>query len=499
MSKSQPKKIRIQKDPLKEFTRELNAEDKQTHKMHMQEYSTVKAGLKHMQNYQKPRKAPQSDKRKKSAIVHFEPRGPLRTPCTVMAFQRDEPTALEIVKGANARPRTSAVDLGAFRSKKVETGNAWANTVMNGLPEGDSRYPDPFTLVKTTQTVVSTSIRVSSYATSSTSSASTYDWGTAGMLKGSGVATFSEQYGLYGFGCSWSEYSSPTHTCGQVWHNAGMNVNDFYTRPNGVVLDIVPRLVGPAHTIKVYAVPLQPFVKADITTDQPLGWPTSFSEGLSGTMVSWGGREWEQDATSKGIRLITLPLDSRCFDFLGGSAERYSIGTSSGMAWSGWLWWAYGMCEGDSFDVICTCCEECILKTYLESTQYAWPATVRPSNSSARDRSNNVVKSLAEKGMTAFSMIDQVVDFAKEAWGIGKKIASFIGAAAGFLAFAPVMGQRQLKIEEKKEEKEDYDFPDRMDRGIAPTPRLVRPGPLDSRSSSSSSQSLVPSSDGRRQ
>lgn len=449
------------------------AEEKETARYHNIEVNNLRRDLKTAKQGVTLRrgvtmnKARKPVRRKSAPIVNMAPHKPQADMVPFVHITTEPIKFGDKPKALQAKPIMSAVDLGAFRAKKVNTGNAWADAVMNGMPSGDSRYPDPFTLMKTTQTVVSSTLRLGSESSSSTSG-SLYGYTASGLFKGSPIGTYSwgaldaasEPYVF-----DWHKRTG-VETTGQTWHNCGLGTDDFYTRPNGVVMDIIPRLVGPAHSIKIYAVPLLPFHMSEMTA-QPAGWPVYPNLGLSGLHVSWGGREWEIDSTSKGVRLVCLPVDSRGFDFLAGATERSAISGTAYTAWSGWMWWANGMNGEDTFDIVVSTCEEVMVKTLNESTQYAWPATEKITNSMLKDKANNVVKNLATSGFNAFSIIDQSVDFTKKSWGIGNKLSSTLGTQNGFLAFAPQIGAasspistRDSIVVNKKpdEEKKDDDF-----------------------------------------
>jgi len=244
-------------------------------------------------------------------------------------------------------------------------------------------------------------------------------------MKGSPYETFMA-HSLSSYTMSWTQGTG-------VWYNGGVGSADFYSRPNGITIDLVPRLVGVAHTIKVFAVPIQPIQKSDITAN-PTGWPTDPNMGLTPTQVSWGGREFEIDPTSKGIRLCALPWDSRGFDFNNANTERLGIYAYGCTAWSGWIFWANGLGVSDKIDVVINCVEESMLKSIGVTTLYSAPTSGRVSDSHLKDVLSNKARSLADRGMAAYSMIDEVVDIAKTAWGVGKKISSVIGAMGGLFS-----------------------------------------------------------------
>lgn len=480
--KNKSKKIKktlslARKDPLRTFDGLLQREDATTHKYHQKEYDVVKAGVMHAQQGGNERKKTWKPK-DKPAVVSMAPASPVRA---VVAFSRDHTPISMIKAGANATYTTNAVDLGVFREKKINTGQPWADTVMNGIPTGESRYPDPFTLAKTTQTVVSQTYRSLPVLTGT--DPTTYAFSCWGALKGSPVHTFSVGIGAdlttTPYSIDWHDWDA---SAGMTWISGGLQSSDFYTRPNGVIIDIIPRLVGPAHSVKMYAVPMQPLTKSDYTA-HPAGWPTDPNRGLTGLQVTWGGREWELDSTSKGVRLVTLPLDARCFDFLLGTSERTSISGAYAMSWTSWVWWITGLGAADSVDLVCNYCEECIIKN-ITTAAYAWPSTIRNTSTASRDSANSAIKKLAESGYTGVSFLDGTIDFAKKAWGVGSKLASVIGMLSPMFALAPTPEQyKPMLLKTSEEEKKEDDF--------LPVDRYERPlSALSSLSSSSNPKSL---------
>lgn len=459
-NKSQQKKQKASNPIVRPIAKLLEQEERKTASFHNREFDLVRNFKSKAGKTRKPAKGVTLHK----AVV-MAPLGPPAQPAPVMAFSREHVPVLQLKHGANNNPVTSSVDLGVFREKKINTGVAWADTVMNGLPSGDSRYPDPFTLAKTTQTVVSQTYRaIPCYTTALEQSGSDYSFCAYGALRGSPTNTFAIGLNLDNtttpYSLDWKPFV--TDGSGMVWQNGGLVSTDFYTRPNGIVMDIIPRLVGPAHSVKMYAVPIQPLSHAEFTA-HPAGWPTDPQRGLTGLLVTWGGREWELDSTSKGVRLVTLPLDSRCFDFWGGASDRAGIAGGVGVAWTSWIWWIIGLGDGDSVDIVCNCCEECLLKN-VTTAAYAWPSTVRNTDTSARDASNRKIKQLAEAGLTGVSFLDSSIDFAKQAWGIGKKMASVIGTLAPMFAMAPVPNPGlMLKTDEEKKE-DDFQSIERYER-----------------------------------
>lgn len=388
--------------------------------------------------------------------------------------------------GANpAHPQPVRFDTGAFKVARIKTGKPWVDTVFNGIAEGDCRYPDPFTLVKSNITVISSTSSLTSMSTSSNSSSSSYDWTCYGHISGSPVYTYwvGAAPGTYIY--DWNANSTG------AWANCGGGSSLFYNRPIGVVTDFIPRLVGPVHTVKFFAVPIMPTSKAEMNTSAVGGWPAAMNSGLTPVSIYWGGREWEIDSTSKGVRLCCLPWDSRAFDFALGSLERNGTSADAKISWSGWIFWAVGMTQADRFDVVTSFVEENMPATN-NSTNLAYPSAFRKSDSWARDDMVNQVKNLADSGAAGYSFIDTVVDVAKSAWGVGKKLYNIWGSLAGGGLFNPAPALFRIEdAHESKETKEDYDFPRRESIPMA-TPR--QPIGLRPRNPTDDDQSLLKSS-----
>jgi len=206
-----------------------------------------------------------------------------------------------------------------------------------------------------------------------------------------------------------------------------MQSGNFWTRPNGIVLDIEVALVGPAHTVKIYAFPVQPMFSTELSASDITGWPTNPMAGLSAPQVSWGGREWEVDASSRGVRLVSLPVDSRGLDFQRGDLERYQIQNYACIAWSTWVWWVAGMSSEDTLNLTINYTEEVFPYTIGVDTQYAYPANARATDSKLKDENVNTVKAVASSGGNAYQLIDTAVDWVKKGLGFAKHVATAIG------------------------------------------------------------------------
>jgi hypothetical protein len=105
------------------------------------------------------------------------------------------------------------------------------------------------------------------------------------------------------------------------------------------------------------------------------------------------------------------------------------------------------MTEADRVDVILNGIEEVVLATFASSTLYAYPSTTRTQSSISRDQAVNEAKDANQVGLTGTSIIDSVIDFAKTAWGIGKKLWSAY-QSIGTVALAPVSLEHLQAIQE---------------------------------------------------
>jgi len=143
---------------------------------------------------------------------------------------------------------------------------------------------------------------------------------------------------------------------------------------------------------------------------------------------------------------------------MGGNSERNVFNSTAGTAWSGWVWWVTGMTEADRIDLVLNGVEEVVLATYSTGTQYAYPASIRAQSSASRDMAVNEAKDANQSGLTGTSIIDTVIDVAKQAWGIGKKLWGAY-QTFGSLAMAPpspemVEAAKHLKEAPRKEDDE---------------------------------------------
>lgn len=338
---------------------------------------------------------------------------------------------------ANA-PGSLIADSGANRQINIETGLGWSNAVLNGVvSKMDSRYPDPFTLVKTFTTCVSTTLMTSSIATSTSSSSTSYDYAAMGIFNGSPAYTYTtligQQYSLVTTpGRMRWDLNSATH-----WTNGAVNSSDFYSRPNGVVLTVRFHLVGPTHKVRVFAVPVPPMNIATYATAYPNGWQSYPMNGLTSQEVTWGGREWEINPDDTGIRLAAMPVDSRSLDFESGSNERDPITSASHTAWAGWRWWAFGMSSVDACVVTCNYLEEHYPVMFNVTPLYYFPTTDKQANSTYRDHASNTITSAASKGLTGYKLFDGIINFVEKGLGWWNKISTHLGNFAG--VFNPLL------------------------------------------------------------
>jgi len=163
-------------------------------------------------------------------------------------------------KSSNA-PVTAISSAGLLRSNYVKVNNPTAECVFNGVPGSrDPRWPDPFTLIKTSVVSIPTTNTVAAEG-----GASTYAFGTAFVIRGDGVNTYKI--------CPIS--AQVPNWAGGSWGSCGINNAGMYSRPLGVSLEIRPIGNGVDHPYIFHAFSLAPTSTTLTTT----GWPTNITSG----------------------------------------------------------------------------------------------------------------------------------------------------------------------------------------------------------------------------
>jgi len=418
------------------------------------------------------------------------PFGPYRV-ASVLDDIPPAPPCLTITNSSMTNgPSSISVDTGAYRIMKIKTGVPWVDTVLNGIPgEKDSRFPDPFSMCKSSLITAGLTYTLSSMATSSSSSTSSFDYSQGGLIRGDGYETLEVLPSL------------AAHSYAMDWAHNDMGRYstfidpNFFSRPNGAVIDIVPQLRGVSHSVKIFAFPTLPIDSIwQVTT--PTGWPTDPKAGLNALLVSWGGREWEVDPNSKGVRLCCLPTDSRGLSFLNAGLERSSLTDTnvSAQAWGGWVFWVTGMSSIDSINVTVTTTFE-VMPVPASSSVFLLPNSSRYANGAARDVSVSTLQGAADAGLTGFQLIDKVIDFVGRIIGAGKKvwdvIKPLIGSSSSTL-YNPAFVQIRV------ETKDDSDVHPVLPKRQLNEEDLQRWSSVDSAATSSSSKAEPTPRAGRR-
>lgn len=395
----------------------------------------------------------------------------------VTAFLRTPPTA----NGVGAQ---MAADIGSYRTDMIDLKMPWATAVMNGVPPtADCRYPDPFTLVRTS--VFSVVQKVTATPNESSASPTTYSKFVHGAFKGSPIATLG--LGAHGMNpanaMEWVTYNASTAPYGLTWYNCGLGDANFFTRPNGMVLSIKPLLRGIEHSLTICAVPVSALRSTEHTAS-PTGWPTLPALGLSSAQASWGGRTWNFNPGDEEIRLVTLPYDARSLDFQAGNGERLACGSANGVSWSEWVFWIFGLSADDIVEYTTFCIEEAFPSS-TTTTVYAYPSQPKVADTPKRDSSTNLISRMAQAGWAALKFTaGTLMDLRAAVRSIGgmdwsSKASSYIGSQAGSF---PVEGMPSSAVESKPlvdEEKVDFEVTPRFQRPVANAqcPQLMLPTP----------------------
>jgi len=313
------------------------------------------------------------------------------------------------------------MDTGATFTSALNLKHPWTSAVFNGIAEGDCRYPDPFTLARTSIFQTRLSITASpSYMGSADNSLFVY-----GVLKGSGVKTFSvnaPNNAVFSDPMHWDEYNVSTNPSGLNWYTTTAAVSSMLSRPNGMVLTIKPLLRGIEHSVTICAFPIAPTTSS--LAAQPAGWPALTSDmamGITPAQASWGGRMWTYNNLDEGVKLVTLPLDARSLDFNLATSERSTYTAASATAWCGWVYWIFGMTALDMVSLTCNTVEE-VYNIGSTATQYAYPANIRKADTAIAQASTNEAVSNASQGLAATKWTTVL-------WNTVKKVGSVAASA----------------------------------------------------------------------
>lgn len=404
----------IQQDMMQE-EKAIKRAEKKVKKLHNQEMGLLKKGVA------PKRPAPKRPQKPKVKKMVWRPRAPgPRVPRAAVAIEAapEMPVASNYtIELKNSRetgvgaPRAQTVDLGGGRQHMFSTGHPWTDTVFNGYfaDDRDGRFPDPFSLALTGRINTTGCVHLSSHASSSVSSNTSFDWTLNGIIMGGGKNTI-----LYGMGCqTTSPYSYDWKAADGYLGSAGVCSPYFLSRPNAIVTEIIPNLVGPVHNVTLCVCPIPALNSSALTSENVSGWPATVNVGCTLTQIAWGARQFILSSVSKGVRLVSLPYDARAFDFFTSDQSRYSQTDYFATNWSGFLFWAFGMTEADTFDVRLHVAEEIVNTNKGYTGVYPYPVGTTVSDSMSRDRALRIAKSLLSQGLTMFEIESQTALFSK--------------------------------------------------------------------------------------
>jgi len=326
--------------------------------------------------------------------------------------------------GTNAVGLTPSIDPGTQAAIRLKMGDKVADCVFNGVVQGDVRWPDPFSLVPTTVTRVVTVSQVASLTTSSSStSANKFLQGIFG-----GDGCYSLYVNLTNQTTTTFDWRSTDSSGPLQAYQCGICSADFYARPIAMVLDIQPLLVGPVHSITINAIPINAVAHVSLNVADPTGWPIYANVGPSSTQATWGARTWTVKSGEEGVRLVALPADSRGLAFLLANSERYAWqAASAACKWSQWLFWAWGMTDGDSCQVRVSFVEE-VFPLTITTTAYAYPRQDRPSDARSFDKSVNIIEKAASYGMSAMRLTSKLMSWTDMIGRGSRYIADLLGS-----------------------------------------------------------------------
>jgi len=300
----------------------------------------------------------------------------------------------------------------ASRALISSTGLPVSDCVFNGIaePGKDPRWPDVFSLCKTSTIVQAASLQCTSWNSSTTAGGYTYN--SALVL----------------FGCNVTPGVSMTGVAGTdtvAWNSGSVipslyTASDFVGRPCGHVFDVFFNLQGIDHTIEMNAFPFISLNNGNMVAS-PTGWPTHLNAGPNDLHNSWGARSFHIKSGAEPVRFVSLPLDSRCLDFQKLSVERGDYSSTSGVAWSGWCVWFNSLSAADVVRVVCTDTTEMSVIPFGTSTTYLYPASTRAFSPNTMAKATEILAHLSDMGYTAYQWGSKVMNM-----GVGEMLSGMM-------------------------------------------------------------------------
>jgi len=313
--------------------------------------------------------------------------------------------------GGGNGPLTVAANInsgGYSQAVEIPMSTGWAQAVMNGTATTsvEPRFPDPFRLSPSSVTLVNTSYAAP--ITSLTSSTSTLpNFAAAFVLKGDPVVS--------AFGCSVATTTGIVDWtyAGRTWGPlvSGMVSTDFYTRPNGCVFEITPLMRGIEHTITINAMPILPWASTSFGVAAMPGFFTDVRLSPTGYQRYVGARQWVFKPGDEAIRLVSLPVDSRCLDFVIGGTERNGVNLGSMCGWTGWIVTMYGFTSSDALDIRTRFVEEIMPVAFNSTTNYSYPTSIRHADPAKAAAAVNEIMEAAQAGLTGIKMVDKAANW----------------------------------------------------------------------------------------
>lgn len=317
-------------------------------------------------------------------------------------------------------------------SSEIPMDTGWGQAVMNGVvdPGKEPRYPDPFRLSPSSVITVQQNWTNTCSATTSTSS-TLADFAIAYVLKGDPVVSAWQVPMSGGIPAVAPDWRYAVRVSG-ITYPAGMANGDFYSRPNGIVWELSPLLRGIEHTVTVNAMPILPWNSSAFTVAAMPGWFTDVRMGPTGYQRYIGARQWTYKPGDEAIRLVCLPVDSRCLDFSPCNAERLGINSDALLGWTGWIVTMYGFTSADIMTLRSRYVEEVMPIGYNTVTNYAFPSSTRKADPIMGAKAVNEVMEAAQAGATGIKVVDKIASWVgpkvRAVRGLWNAIEPFIGS-----------------------------------------------------------------------
>lgn len=402
---------------------DIKEEEKETKRWHQKELRDVGATRRKSNKNKRPKTSVSANALRKKGNKLFDPKYFAKPPEPAHLVlpprppQMVNPQPVHYITDGKARPDGShltpalaangmaeGISTGQGSRMLLHTGNDLLDTMLTGVPMHGTVMPDPYTSVKTFTT--GTLYQISQGAVFPSSATTTYG-GFALEFTGSGHHSMCIPAMTAG---------ASTVTIDWTWANSsvaasvGLENGEFVSRPQGMNLTLIPKLVGPLHSVQIFAVPLLPMDLELMTTSSVANHPQTCASPMTMAQVQLGGRVWSLTAGEQ-LSFCCSPLDNRSFDFKLGGLSRGMYASQYALGWGGWVIWGWGFTAGDGYTIRMNMAEEHAIAPTAASL-YGYPRHTNYADPVESSNVKNWYSYAQEAGLGAIGYFaDEAADF----------------------------------------------------------------------------------------